>query len=48
VWKSKAEIREKRSNDVIFTPDMDEEHRQGLLRGWKKAVGRSFDWVEHS
>ncbi len=48
MWKDKAEIKRKRSNDVIFTPDMDDKHREKLLRGWGKAVGRSFDWIEHS
>jgi len=48
MWKSKAEIKEKRNSDVIFTPNMDEKQRRELLRGWEKAVGRSFDWVEHS
>jgi glycerol kinase len=29
-----------------WTPRMEEGPRQGLLRHWRKAVTRSFDWVE--
>lgn len=47
VWKSKEEIKKLWSCDVTFTPDMQEERRAGLVRGWKKAVGRSLDWAEH-
>jgi len=26
---------------------MDEEKREKLFRGWKKAVQRALDWEEH-
>ena len=29
-----------------WQPRMDEEARQKMYRSWKKAVTRSFDWVE--
>ena len=30
-----------------FEPQMDEEKREKLFRGWKKAVQRALDWEEH-
>jgi glycerol kinase len=32
--------------DQLWEPKMDEESRERLYRFWKKAVARSFDWVE--
>ena len=32
--------------DQRWEPQMDEESRERLYRFWKKAVTRSFDWVE--
>jgi glycerol kinase len=29
-----------------WQPQMDAESREVLFRSWKKAVARSFDWVE--
>ena len=47
VWKDKEEIKAMWSCDVTFQPDMEQERRESLLRGWHKAVGRSLDWAEH-
>ena len=47
VWKDTEEIRKLWSCDVTFEPDMEAERREKLLRGWRKAVGRSLDWAEH-
>lgn len=30
----------------IYRPDMEEERRERLYRGWKKAVQRTFGWIE--
>jgi glycerol kinase len=38
-----------RANWVVertWTPNMDEEMRERLYKTWKKAVTRSFDWIE--
>ncbi len=43
-WKSKEEIIEKRKVDRVFEPGMDEEKRQMLYNGWKRAIERSFEW----
>ena len=29
-----------------WTPSMDEDERARLYRNWKKAVTRTFDWVD--
>ena len=47
LWKDKEEIRAMRSLSQQYQPQMEEERRQALLRGWHKAVGRSLDWAEH-
>lgn len=46
-WKSKEELGQMWACDTEFVPDMDDETRQRLIKGWKKAVGRSLDWAEH-
>ncbi|MEM1484453.1 glycerol kinase GlpK [Oscillospiraceae bacterium PP1C4] len=47
VWKDTDEIEKLWSCDMTFAPSMEDEHRQKLLRGWRKAVGRSLDWEDH-
>ena len=47
VWSGTEEIKKLRALDNQYLPDMDEERRARLLRGWHKAVGRSLDWAEH-
>ena len=46
VWKSKDEIKQLQNGDAIFAPQMEQERRDKLLKGWHKAVGRSLDWEE--
>lgn len=46
VWKSLDEIKKLWSCDVMFEPDMEDEKRQKLIKGWHKAVNRSLDWVD--
>lgn len=45
-WKSKDEIRENWALSRTFEPDMDEEKRDKLLKGWHKAVKCAFGWEE--
>lgn len=47
IWKSCDEIKKLWKCDVTFTPNMEAERREKLLKGWYKAVGRSLDWEEH-
>jgi glycerol kinase len=46
LWKSKGEISQNWSINRKFKPEMDEDKRNLLYNGWKKAVGRSKDWEE--
>ncbi len=46
VWQSREEISRLWSCDVMFKPEMEEQTREKLLKGWHKAVGRSLDWAE--
>ena len=45
-WKDKAEIRENWQIGTVFKPDMEEEKREKLLKGWKKAVKCALCWTE--
>ena len=45
-WESKEEISKKWNLDRQFTPAMDEEKKEKLYKGWKKAVERSLKWEE--
>lgn len=47
LWSSREELRTGDWCDAVFTPDMDSEKREKLVKGWHKAVGRSLDWAEH-
>ncbi|MEG1801457.1 MAG: glycerol kinase GlpK, partial [Oscillospiraceae bacterium] len=47
VWKSKEELRSLWTCDGEYSPKMSEEKRQKLIKGWRKAVGRSMDWIDH-
>jgi glycerol kinase len=45
IW-TRDEIKSLWRRDAAFTPRMEENARSALLKGWKKAVGRSLDWEE--
>ena len=46
VWKNREEIRSLWTESRQFTPKMPEADRQKNWHGWKKAIVRSFNWVE--
>lgn len=46
VWESKEEIQKNRQVDKIFSPVMDENKRNELYAGWKKAVECSKGWAK--
>jgi glycerol kinase len=46
-WKEVDDLRENWIQDREWTPKMDEGEREKEYRFWKKAVTRTFDWVEH-
>jgi len=45
-YKNLSELREKWGIDHTWKPNMDPAVRERLYSGWKKAVTRSFNWVE--
>jgi glycerol kinase len=45
-WGKVEDLRVNWGKDHEWHPDMDAEHREKLYKGWKKAVTRTFDWVE--
>lgn len=45
-WTSKEELASRWSLDRRFEPEMEEEKRAKLYKGWLKAVERSKDWAE--
>jgi glycerol kinase len=45
-WKDDDELRRNWGRDKEWTPHMDSARREKLYAGWKKAVTRTFDWVE--
>lgn len=45
-WKDKDEIKENWHLSKTFRANMSYEERDKLLKGWKKAVGRSRNWAE--
>jgi glycerol kinase len=45
-WKNFDELRLNWGKDKEWNPHMEKTRREGLYAGWKKAVSRTFDWVE--
>jgi len=45
-WKDKEEIKRNWALSETFVPQMAKEQREALIKGWKKAVRRSFAWEE--
>ena len=45
-WKNYDELRANWGVDKQWIPKMSSNQREGLYSGWKKAVTRTFDWVE--
>ena len=45
-WSGTDELRERWEEDKRWEPAMDEDEREKQYGQWKKAVERTFDWVE--
>ncbi|GHH58737.1 glycerol kinase GlpK [Lentzea cavernae] len=45
-WKTEDEIRENWAQDKQWEPQMDASRRASEYANWKKAVSKTFDWVE--
>ncbi len=46
-WEKVEDLRANWGKDKEWHPAMAEETREKLYKGWKKAVTRTFDWVEN-
>ncbi len=45
-WSGEQDVIDNWAEDKRWTPEMDEAERDRLLRSWKKAVTKTFDWVD--
>lgn len=45
-WESLDDVRASWETETVFRPGMDETHRDGLLKGWQKAVKTALMWTE--
>ncbi|GGM84428.1 glycerol kinase [Lentzea pudingi] len=45
-WETEDDIRENWAQDKQWEPQMDESRRASEYANWKKAVSKTFDWVE--
>ncbi|HEX8869485.1 MAG TPA: glycerol kinase GlpK [Lentzea sp.] len=45
-WKSEDDIRENWAEDKKWEPQMDDARRTSEYANWKKAVTKTFDWVQ--
>ena len=45
-WEDVEDVRANWALSRTFHADMTDEKRQHLLKGWKKAVSRAFEWAE--
>ncbi|PZR52661.1 glycerol kinase [Xylanimonas oleitrophica] len=45
-WKGEEDVTANWAEDERWSPAMPEEERERLYRNWKKAVTKTFDWVD--
>jgi glycerol kinase len=45
-WNSLDELRANWAVDKTWNPNMEPARRERYYAGWKKAVTRSFDWID--
>ncbi len=45
-WNGEQDVIDNWAEDKRWEPSMDEGERERLYRQWKKAVTRTFDWVD--
>ncbi|TDE14945.1 glycerol kinase GlpK [Jiangella asiatica] len=45
-WEGEDDIRNNWAQDKQWDPAMDDAHREKIYKTWKKAVTKTFDWVE--
>ncbi|MCM3661384.1 glycerol kinase GlpK [Georgenia satyanarayanai] len=45
-WEGEQDVVDNWGEDKRWTPSMDDAERERLYRNWKKAVTKTFDWVD--
>jgi glycerol kinase len=45
-WSSLDDLRSNWAEDKRWEPQLDSDERERIYRNWKKAVARTFDWVD--
>jgi glycerol kinase len=45
-WSDMDQLRQNWSVDMVWEPKMDAEKRRQGVKGWKKAVEKTFGWIE--
>jgi glycerol kinase len=45
-WSDLEELRKNWEADKIWKPQMSTKNRENRIRYWKKAVERTFNWIE--
>ena len=45
-WQGENDVIDNWAEDKRWEPKMDEDERERLFRNWKKAVTKTFDWVD--
>ncbi len=45
-WKDKEEVKQNWAIDRVFQPEIENEKRQEMLKGWKKAVKYAHGWAK--
>jgi glycerol kinase len=46
-WKNVDDLRQNWGKDFAWSPKMDAKDREETYKLWKKAVTRTFEWIEH-
>lgn len=46
LWDNTDDLRANWEQDKVWQPNMDSETQKVLYAGWKKAVTRTFDWID--
>jgi glycerol kinase len=44
-WKDLTEVKNRWRQEIVFAPQIDNEKREKLITGWRKAVERSCSWA---
>ncbi len=46
-WKNASDIQQQWKADKVFTPSLDDDQRNSLVKGWQRAVNASIAWADN-